>query len=208
MFSVVITARGIMNECFALPGELYKWEAWSFFLWHRCSLSLGAFPFGSVDTAGLQLGTEGPSWVKGSCLSQQRVAVSPNKHKSFAWVFQPDVVWLYAGRELTSSYSTETIGKLKNIAVSEITAKYILWGGWEGTLYFSKVGGFFCCTRRGMVVNYWSLPFCACNLSTAALARRGEHADTRLDQSPDVRKQVVKEQPKRWKRDEGVLFFF
>jgi len=44
----------------------------------------------------------------------------------FAWVFQPDIVWLYPGKELTKSNSADTIGKLKNIVVSEITAKYIL----------------------------------------------------------------------------------
>lgn len=130
------------RECFALPGGLYKWEAWSFSPRHSRSLfHLG--PFHLVQWI-LQVFSSAqknpPEW---------RAAVCPDKHKSLAWMFQPDVVWLYPGKELTNSYSMETIVELKNTVVSETTAKYILWRGWERTLYFSKVVFLFVAPEEG-----------------------------------------------------------
>lgn len=70
------------------------------FILNTSVLSLGAFLFGPVDTTGLQLGVEGPSRVRGSFLSQQ---------KSLAWAFQPDMVQIYPGKELTSSCSRKPL---------------------------------------------------------------------------------------------------
>lgn len=80
-------------------------------------LSPGAFPFGSVDAAGLQ--------HQRTLLREGQLSVPANTNLLLGRS-QPDVVWLCQGKELTNSYSMETIRKLKNTAVSEIAAKYTL----------------------------------------------------------------------------------
>lgn len=74
-----------------------------------------------MEAAGLQVSTEGTSWVKGSCLS-----VCPNKHKSFPGTLQPDVFWLCLGKELIL-----TLQKPLEVEKydSEVTAKYSTGGG-------------------------------------------------------------------------------